>query len=506
MTGLENGWDTGINPKPSVSFECRNLLSARQNPEWVTFLLNQDRRKGFLLGPFDNPPFPITRISPLGLTFGKYSGKGRLIVDMSSPHGDANVCSINDLIDKDTYSVKYISFDDAIKIIQTMGPRTMLCCTEAQDAFHMLKILKDLWPYHCVKWQDKIYVYHRLVFGCRSSCAIYSKMSEAVAWIAVNCFDVEKIVYLLDDFMTFTKPGGDGELAMAKLVLVFNALGIPISKHKTVGPATRVVWLGLVIDTVLMRAELPTEKLERIRKFIRDMLSNTRVTKHELLKLLGHLHFATRVIKAGRPYVRYLIELSSSVTELFHTVKLNKDCIKDLRMWLDFLDNWNGVAIFQDSILTTSANLGMLYHSCIEMGFAGSYKQNWFKGRWPDIWRRDVGLKGANLLSFMEIFTIVACMALWGNEVVGKRILLMCKYPMTVENLSKGRSKSSVINILIRALTLNAAENSYSFIAELATSDIILQAQRMHTSVRTATPPIEIPQHVLDLIKPRICK
>ena len=48
-------------------------------------LLTKNVRMVFLYGPFSKPPFDKYRVSPLGLAVGKYSGKKRLIVDLSSP-------------------------------------------------------------------------------------------------------------------------------------------------------------------------------------------------------------------------------------------------------------------------------------------------------------------------------------------------------------------------------------------------------------------------------------
>ena len=58
---------------------------------------------------------------------GKYSGKKRLIVDLSSPHDDLSHSSINDLIDKDACSLTYVRIDDAIKAIQQHGKGALLC-------------------------------------------------------------------------------------------------------------------------------------------------------------------------------------------------------------------------------------------------------------------------------------------------------------------------------------------------------------------------------------------
>lgn len=75
------------------SFFCKNLLSAVKQSD----LLEKEVKKGFLIGPYDKSPFSICRINPIGIATCKYSGKKRLIFDLSAPHNDATQ-SINSLI------------------------------------------------------------------------------------------------------------------------------------------------------------------------------------------------------------------------------------------------------------------------------------------------------------------------------------------------------------------------------------------------------------------------
>ena len=85
-----------------TNLECKNLMSARKNPSDIQELIEIECKNGFLYGPFSKPPFNEYRVSPLGLAIGKYSGKKRLIVDLSSPHSDPDNVSINELIDKES--------------------------------------------------------------------------------------------------------------------------------------------------------------------------------------------------------------------------------------------------------------------------------------------------------------------------------------------------------------------------------------------------------------------
>ncbi len=65
--------------------------------------------KGYITGPFSTPPFPTYRVSPIGIIEGKYSKKKRLIIDLSAPpHDDPEQTSINELIDKEEFSLSYV--------------------------------------------------------------------------------------------------------------------------------------------------------------------------------------------------------------------------------------------------------------------------------------------------------------------------------------------------------------------------------------------------------------
>ena len=125
-SGLENGFDTLISDTNLETKECKNLLSARDNATAVQDLLTTECAKGFAYGPFSEAPYENYRVSPIGIAIGKYSGKKRLIIDLSSPHNSTSHISINNLIDKDQCSLTYVKIDDAIKKICEFGKGAIL--------------------------------------------------------------------------------------------------------------------------------------------------------------------------------------------------------------------------------------------------------------------------------------------------------------------------------------------------------------------------------------------
>ena len=105
ITGLREGFFTWISLPIVVSLECPNNMSAKSHPQVVNQLIGDEVKKGFLVGPFKMPPFPVYRVSPLGVAEGIYSGKKHLIVDLSAPHNSEEHDSLNQLISKEEYSL-----------------------------------------------------------------------------------------------------------------------------------------------------------------------------------------------------------------------------------------------------------------------------------------------------------------------------------------------------------------------------------------------------------------
>ncbi|XP_056009466.1 uncharacterized protein LOC130051521 [Ostrea edulis] len=452
-----------INNTDIPSKECRNLLSAISNPHIVDDLLNKEVEKGFLQGPFDTPPFTKYRVSPIGVSFKKYSNKGRLIMDLSAPHSEASDPSINSLIDKEKCSLSYVTTDDAIKIIQKLGFGTTMCKTDISDAFKLIPISPSQWHLFLLKWKGLYYFYTKLAFGCRSSPRIFDCLAEAICWIATHNYGIKHILHLLDDFITFEEPEKCGERNMALLMLIFKRLNIPIAKHKTEGPDTTITFLGITLDSVKMEARLPPEKISRIISFLDEFLQKKSCTKRELLQILGHLSFASRVIVPGRSFVSQLITLSTSVKQLHFHVTLNKGSREDMNMWLIFLKQWNGISMFYNQIEVSSDALQLYTDASGTLGYGGFFQGRWFSESWPLPLQRTCKDSDELSIAFRELYPIVVAALLWGHSWRKQRIVFSCDNQGTVAIINKGRSKCPKIMALVRRLTLCAANNNFVF-------------------------------------------
>ena len=460
--GMVNGFDLGIDSPPTSSLMCRNLKSATDNSQFVSEAIKKEVDKGFVSGPFDTPPFDVFRASPIGVAVSKYSKKKRLILDLSSPHDDGENASINSLIDKDSFRLKYTTVDDAITIIKRLGIGAQLCKVDVESAFKILPIIKSQWPYVGFRWQHKFYFFKRLCFGCRSSPYTFNMLSEAIAWIAANCFQIENILYLLDDFLTIDNPSTDASITMGKLLYLFKSLNIPLSLGKCEGPSDRLIYLGVELCSTTMCVYLPNDKKTRIRELLVSFHKRRRCTKHELLQLIGHLSFAARCIAPCRAFMNKLIAAAYSVKQLRHHVRLSQETRSDINMWLAVMEDFNGCSMFLHDDLISNEDLEIYTDSSSSFGCGGYNLQSreYFSVSWEDL---GTDFYGSKQMSLLELVPIVIAACLWSHNWRRKRVLWHCDNEGLCYILNKSRAKDKSIMLLLQKAVYLSVQNNFTF-------------------------------------------
>ncbi|XP_046873720.1 LOW QUALITY PROTEIN: uncharacterized protein LOC124466092 [Hypomesus transpacificus] len=387
-------------------------------------------------------------VSPIGVATRKYSGKKRLIIDLSAPHGCV-VPSINSLIPHEPFSLCYASVDNAIHMIKIAGG--WLGKADVVDAFKVMPLRPSQWHLFGVRWRGKHYFAVRLTFGCRSSPRIFCTLSEALCWILLNVRKLPFVLHLLDDFLVVDFPCSPPARCITVLRDTFDELGVPLSDEKTVGPLTSLEFLGIQLDSVLMQASLPAEKLERIRSVMGAASSAVSMSKREMLSLLGHLTFAMRIIPQGRSFVSRLLDLCKTVANLQDTLVLDVGCRSDLSFWALLCAQWNGISFFYNDEIETSAALEFYTDAALSIGFGGYHGDEWFCAVWP---AEILSLPLEHYSSALhELYPIVISCLLWGHLWCRKKITVFCDNEAAVHIINKGRSSVPVINRLVRRLT-----------------------------------------------------
>ena len=194
-------------------------------------------------------------------------------------------------------------------------------------------------------WNGQVYVDTCLPFGLCSAPKIFSAVADGIAWV-MHCKGLQSIIHYLDDFL-LVGPPRDLTSCQSDLTTALEtcaSLGFPIAPEKVEGPSTTIVFLGIEIDSVVQELRLPEEKLTRMKALAHHWLAKRVATKRELQSIIGHLSHAATVVKAGRPFIRHLIEASKIPRMPGHWVRLNSECRADIAWWHLFIQEWNGTS------------------------------------------------------------------------------------------------------------------------------------------------------------------
>ena len=456
-SGFSEGFRLGY-MGPRVSRESRNLRTVSQLPEKVKEKIDKEKSLGRIVGPFQKPPIENLIISPIGLVPKSQPGKYRMIQHLSFPDGD----SVNDWIDREYCAVQYTHFDKAVEGVIRVGKGALMAKEDIESAFRLLPVHPEDFGLLGIKLGSSYFIDKALPMGASCSPSLFEKFSTFVEWVARTAANTENIVHYADDFLIVGKSDIEGSNSCQKIVEIFHdvcdRLGIPLAKEKAVGPSTEIVYLGLKIDSIKQEISVPEEKLQTIIGKVEKAVQQKKLTLRELQSLIGSLSFVCKAVAPGRPFIRRLIDLTCGVDKSWHKIRLSEGAKGDLRMWLVFLREFNGISVFQDQLWVGAADLQLYTDASGEIGFGGFLSGSWFQDRWPEIVLRE-----GRSIAWKEFFPIVVAVVLWGHKMQGKRIMLRSDNTAVVEIINKQTSKCPRIMRLMRFFVLQCLKQNVSF-------------------------------------------
>ena len=495
--GLRNGFRIGYDyTHHRLKAHRRNHPSCQDKPSVVTERIVTELHEGRLLGPLSSDALHHVHVSPLGLVPKPHQpNKYRLIVDLSCPDGR----SVNDGISSETCSLQYASLDDAVAMIRLMGRGTKLVKVDLKDAYRIIPVHPSDYSVLGIAWKGKTYIDRALPFGLRSAPKIFSAVADFIAW-ALYQQGVAHQLHYLDDFLFLGAPNTEEASRVLETVTkVLHMLGIPIAVHKTEGPDTILVFLGILIDTLKFELRLPTDKLTRLQQQLDAWSTKTSCRKRELESLLGHLSHAATVMRYGRTFLRHLFSLLPRARANHHYIHLTSGARADLLWWKIFLHSWNGRSFFPHSspspptIVTSDAS------GSFGCG-AFCVNQWWFQLEWPSSWK-------STHIAAKELVPVVIAAAIWGSKWYHKHIIFQSDNMAVVEVLRTCTSRDPILMHLLRCFAFFAAVHNFSYEAQhvpgthnVAADAISRNNLVLFASLVPQVLQVPIPQPVRDLL------
>ena len=286
--------------------------------------------------------------------------------------------------------------------------------------------------------------------GCRSSCYIAQRITNAIQYI-LGEIGVE-IVNYLDDLGGAEIPECAKE-SFCKMGMLLADLKILESEQKACGPNTRMLFLGILIDTVKMTMELDDIRMKDIRNVLAKWENWDVVSLKDVQRLVGVLSFASTCIRQGRPFFARILNFLRDMPKNGVT-KVPLEVLKDINWWKKIAPLYNGVSCIPvkfwskpDSWFSTDACLS---------GGGGFFDGEFFHFDFSE----ELISKGKHINQF-ELFVLWKAVELWCDKICRRNILIYCDNKTTVDGLKSGISKNRFSQACLRNILHFAAVRDF---------------------------------------------
>ena len=449
------------------------------DPEHESFVDEEIAKEvalGRRMGPFDSPPFKNLIVSPIGVVTKKLSSKLRLIHHLSWPRS-ASATSVNNCISQEDSETVLASFDDAVSMLAEIPVNEikrrkpiMLSKIDVKSAYRLVPVREEDW--HCLgmMWRGKYYYDAVLVFGLASACQLWERVATAIHWIATSKLGLRLLVHYIDDYLLISVGTRLAEIQLRSMLKLFDMLGVPISIDKLEGPSESLPFLGIQIHSSTMTIALDKARLAYVQKLLSDWMSLSKVTIKEVQSLIGTLSFCCKVIRAGRVFLRRLINY---VTHLLHRNKnlvriatakfsLPDSVKKDILWWSTFIQQFNGTMSIYPTSWCTDTEMRIATDACVQ-GYGATFGNEWLFGQWTAEEEQEAKRDSRDSMPWKELYCLVKAASTWGHKWSKHNIIFHLDCEPMVYAVNKGGSKHPSIMSLLRTLSYIAITNNFHY-------------------------------------------
>ncbi|XP_068723726.1 uncharacterized protein [Montipora capricornis] len=376
------------------------------------------------------------------------STKRRVVMDLSFPHA----ASVNSGIPKTHYldnafQLRLPGIDRLREFIISKGSGCYVYKKDLKRAYRQFPIDPKDYKYLGFMWDGLLYFDTRCPFGLRSSALVCQRTTRAV----IHVFTKEGYtadVYL-DDFYRAEHPA-DSHFAFARLKDLFDELGLQSSPEKDCFPSTRMICLGILVDTEKMLFEVPADRLSDFKTELLQWTQISTFTRRQLQSLLGKLSFVTACVRPGRIFMARLLNRLRSLPSETSRYPATCDMLSDIDWWLTFLPYFNGSAMialrlhdFHDVLFTCDSSLhrggATCFDECISFAFPRVIE--------------DLALH----INALELFVLVMAVKIWATKLAGSRFQISCDNDAAVQVVRSGRTRDAFMQRCLRQLWLTSA-------------------------------------------------
>ena len=221
-------------------------------------------------------------------------------------------------------------------------------------------------------FDDKMYFDAAQPMGLISSAYIAQRITNAVIFI-LRKRGICGVNYIND--IGWVASPTEAQQQFDDVGSLLQELGILESAAKASPPSTKMLFLGIQLDSIKQTMEIDAERLKNIKAEIACWMGKKYPTLKQVQSIIGSLSFCASCIPKGRLFFsRILFFMKTFKSKCFHKIPVGVR--KDLNWWNVFAQNFNGIAAIPslnceqpDSVFSTD--------TCLTRG-GGWNKQHYF--------------------------------------------------------------------------------------------------------------------------------
>ena len=268
--------------------ECvdhENTFSVLQEADAVRVRIQEYIDFGALvLLPADHPvPYGV---QPLHVII-KEGRKPRLVIDLSR--------NMNAHLE-----YQYFSYSSVREAVELASPHCWFSKLDLSNCFLSFPLHPSVWPHFIFRFEGQLYQFTSMPFGLSSAPRICTELLSVVAF-RLTLEATERNLRFLDDFLLIDQDVVSARASLATAQTVIDAFGLVVNPAKTEGPAQRLAFLGILLDSCAQTLSCTPERLVELRTLLVNAMTSTRMRLTALASLIGKLHFAAHVLPGAPP-------------------------------------------------------------------------------------------------------------------------------------------------------------------------------------------------------------
>jgi hypothetical protein len=380
--------------------------------------------------------------------------------------------NFNDFLEDKPF--QYSSVRDGVALASQCPEAAYMVKLDISACFLSFPIHPDDLQFFICQAGGDFYQFLRMVFGLKTAPRIASLLLDVVS-SALADQGIAHVRYL-DDFLLVASSAERAWLCAHRAADTLVAFGLALAPDKVEGPATRLEFLGIIIDSVLETLSISTARHDELMELLRDFLQRRWSSVKRLQSLLGKLAFASTVLPGARPFTRRIIDSICDHGD-GQRVALDSSFRADVSYWATHLAQWNGKErwrsptstpfVFGSDASTSGFAFGL--ESCpaaaLERLPTRRRPGHISCGLWSAENGDAVRQSTSSAIQWGEFFCPLAAAVAYGPLLADAHVVFVIDNNSDVSVINRLRSREPRVAALLRALCDAARVHNFSFTA-----------------------------------------